>query len=108
MPAKKAVAKRVERPRITKDVKSKVVKEIPPQRKPDRRTQAYAEAMADVRKVNGRGKPTIIAEFTSPSGASSVRRMMLRGERPIDGKLSDWVIQARRHDGGSTLYVTLR
>ena len=108
MVAKKGPSKSPPKPRITKNVAKGVVKAVPPRNRPDRRTQVYAEAMAQVREVNGRGVPTVIAEFSSPTGATTVRRLMMQGQRPIDGKLSDWDIQARRHDGGSTLYVTLK
>jgi hypothetical protein len=71
------------------------------------------DPVVQVRKKVGKGKWASIATFTAPNGAAAVRRAILAGERPIDGKLTDWEIESRRtrdrHGelSGSELYVKL-
>lgn len=97
-------------------VEVKAVKgELPDQPMGDhtRRTR-YARAMAEVRAKVGAGTWASIATFDTPTGAAGVRRAIYRGERPIDGRLSEWEIEARRtYDDadvavGSELYVRLK
>lgn len=76
----------------------------------------YRDAMAQVRaKGKGAvGKWHRIATFASPNGATAVKRKMLRGDKLIDGKVSDWEIESRRTRdtrgvlNGSQLYVRLK
>lgn len=115
---KKPVAKVVKKPpasgkspapRLTTDVVSSVVDEIPPLRTSTSRRMRYARVMADIREKVGVGRPVLIATFVGKSGASTVRRQLLNGEKPVDGRVADWEIEARRMDsGGSCLYCTLR
>lgn len=89
--------------------------ELPKARRGDQaRTMRYATAMAEVRRKVGPGTWASIATFGAAAGAAGVRRHILRGDRPIDGRLSEWDIEARRvygEDGqatGSELFVRLK
>lgn len=78
------------------------------------RSNRYRDAMAQARAKVRKGRWVSIAVFESPTGASQVKRSILRGERPIDGKLSEWEIETRRvRDSagtvtGSELFVRLK
>lgn len=95
-------------------VKVRAVKELPASRPPSHRSMRYADAMAEVRAKGKRGGWHQIATFETGDGATIVRRRIMAGERPVDGKVADWDIEARRlrdDDGtviGSGLYVKLR
>lgn len=96
-------------------VKVRAVTEPPaPLRSVSSRQRRYQAAMAAVRKKGKGGGWHEIATFDSASGAAVVKRDMLRGDRLIDGKLSDWEIETRRlHNDvdaviGSALYVRLK
>ena len=98
------------------DVKKAVVKSVPVQkRKPLPSSLRYRDTMQKIRKEVGVGKPVALAYFVSGTGAYEARRAILRGERLIDGKLSDWDLQARKVDVmdvafekyGSVLFATL-
>ncbi len=109
---KKATARTVKRPEpiITTDVLAAVVDEIPAQRYGrSGRSMRYANVMADVRAKVGAGKAVRVATFAGRGGANVVRRALERGERPVDGELSDWEFATRvMGDGTSVLYVTLK
>lgn len=119
-PAKRAVVKKSTRkvapskatakPRatITDDVTAAVVDEVPPSGNARGRTMRYANVLAEVRAKVGKGKPVIIATYTSRQSATFAKKAMENGERPVDGKVSDWRFTARRTgDGGSVLYAEL-
>ena len=115
-PKKGVVKKKPARaPRRDPQVQVSVVGDLPPdQRHHNARSMRYQAAMAQVRKM-GKGKGwASIATFDSANGAAAVKRAILRGERPVDGKLSDWEVESRRvrDDAGtitgSALYVRLK
>ncbi len=96
-------------PTITSDVKGAVVDAVPPVRGSSQRKYRYARVMQEIRAQVGVGRPVILAEFVGPSGATTVRRELVTGKRPVDGAVEDWLLEARRLDsGGSRLYCTLR
>lgn len=96
-------------PRMTRDVTAAVVDEIPPARTATARRFRYANVLAEVREKVGPGKAVKIAEFTGRSGATTVRRELVNGHKPVDGRVEDWEFTARRLDGGgSCLYAVLR
>ena len=96
-------------PRLTNDVTKSVVDEIPPLRTSTSRKYRYARVMREIRDKVGPGRPVLIAEFVGKSGASTVRRQLLNGLKPVDGAVTDWELDARRFDtGGSALYCTLK
>lgn len=98
-------------PHITElaDVQARVVDEIPPARGSGERKWRYAKVLREIREQVGAGKPVVVAEFIGRTGASTVRRALMTGERPVDGAVGDWQFDARRggEQGGSTLYATL-
>lgn len=102
------------RPRPTRDpeIPRGVVKvdQLPPPRRtgPNSRTLRYQTKLAEIRKGAKVGEPCILARFKGPGGAGLVRRRILAGETPVDGKVSDWEFDARRVDDGSVLYATRR
>jgi hypothetical protein len=113
--APKGVRKDTARGRVP-HVEVLMVGELPARRLTNRTTR-YRDAMAEVRKKakgKGGGGWARIATFDSPNGAAAVRRALLKGERPIDGKVSDWEIESRRTRdnagelAGSELYVRLK
>lgn len=96
-------------PVMTKDVTKATVDELPPARAMSNRQLRFAVKMAEVREKVGYGVWTALGTFTSPHGARLVRNAMEAGERPVDGELDEWDIEARRNDaGGSTLWARLR
>lgn len=112
-PKPKTTRKRVA-PRRDPAMKVRKVDGLPPQhRSSTARVLRYQTAMAEVRKM-GKGVWAVIAEYDSPNGAAAVRRAIIAGERPIDGRLAEWEIETRRtRDGdgvltGSELYVRLK
>ena len=113
-PVKKVVARKGGKPAppepvMTKDVTKATVDELPPARAMSNRQLRFANKMAEVREKVGYGVWTALGTFTSPHGARLVRNAMEAGERPVDGELDDWDIEARRNDaGGSTLWARLR
>lgn len=95
-------------PRITSDVASAVVDEIPPARTATARRYRYANVLREVREKVGVGKPVKVAEFAGRSGATTVKRELVNGLKPVDGRVEDWEFTARRLDsGGSCLYAVL-
>lgn len=95
-------------PDITVDVRGAVVDEIPAVRGSSQRKWRYARVMREIREQVGPGKPVILAKFVGPSGATTVRRELMTGKRPVDGQVGEWQLDARRLDsGGSILYATL-
>jgi hypothetical protein len=96
-------------PHITSDVTSAVVDEIPPARGSGDRKYRYAKVLADIREQVGPGKPVKLAEFVGATGAQVVRRGLMDGSKPVDGRVEDWQFDARRlESGGSVLYATLK
>lgn len=89
----------------------KVGSELPRHATP--RSMRYRDAMAQVRSFGKRAGWASIATFDSPNGAAQVRREILAGRRPIDGRLDDWEIESRRTRDdageitGSELFVRL-
>lgn len=112
-PKKKGVAKvfpasRSREPVLPTDVREAAVHELPPPAL-NPRTMRFARKMAEVREQVGEGVWVGIGSFTGRKGAATVAEAMRRGDRPVDGEVGDWDIEARRSsDGGSTLYVRLR
>lgn len=96
-------------PHITSDVTSAVVDEIPPARHSStERKMRYAKVLREIREQVGVGHPVKMAEFVGPIGATTVRRDLMTGKKPVDGRIGDWKFDARRLDsGGSVLYATL-
>lgn len=109
-PAKRAgerVAQRG-RPQLTTDVKAAVVESIPPDGYERTRQLKYATILAEIRAKVGRGKPVIVATYSSRGSATVVKNALENGERAVDGKVGDWEFTARRtDDGGSVLYARL-
>lgn len=108
--AKAVASRRVSpTPHITSNVVSAVVDEIPPARTATARKFRYANVLADVRAKVGAGKPVKIAEFVGKSGATTVKRELIKGLKPVDGRVDEWEFTARRLDsGGSCLYAVLK
>lgn len=108
--AGKAASSRVSpQPRLASDVTAAVVDEIPPARTATSRKFRYANVLAEVREKVGAGRAVKIAEFVGRSGASTVKRELVNGLKPVDGEVGEWEFTARRLDsGGSVLYAVLR
>lgn len=104
-----AKAKVSPQPRITSDVAGAVVDEIPPARTATARRFRYANVLAEVREKVGPGRAVKIAEFVGRSGATTVKRELVNGLKPVDGSVGEWEFVARRlESGGSVLYATLK
>lgn len=101
-------------PKLTQNLAAEAVNELPEARGSDSRTARYAQQMAEVRRLIVARKVhreswVPIAEFSSPRGASEIKRKLLLGLRPVDGLVEDWDIEARRMEmGGSVLWVRLK
>lgn len=125
LPAKAAAKRRMPQrshvpPQLTKDLAKQARDDLPAGQMVNSRTMRFAIQMAEVRalvrdKKIKSGQWVPIAEFQSARGAAEVKAAMVRGERPVDGVLEDWDIEARRatdEDGrtarGSVLWVNLR
>jgi hypothetical protein len=112
-PPRKVVAKKrpaPEMPKVTEPgkVTSAVVDKVPPANR-QRPSAVYAATLHAIRTNGIVGKPVRLATFAGKSGANSVRRALVNGDYPVDGKVSDWELVARRNaGGGSTLFATLK
>lgn len=97
-------------PRFAEDVTKAVVDSVPPDgHQTNAKRLRYQTKMAEVRKKVGPGKTVLLVTYASRTTARATIRRLEAGEQPIDGKLSDWELTARRTpDGGSALYVKLK
>lgn len=97
-------------PRFADDVTKAIVDEVPPSgHEISAKRLRYQTKMAEVRAKVGPGKVVCLVTYASRTTARATIRRLEAGEQPIDGKLSDWELTARRTaDGGSALYVKLK